>query len=103
MPTTTDEAKKITEIICNYMEIEDALACATDLDEQVGAKTENESLQITLHMLRELLEEASKRLKQEDEQYRQAIMTTCSKDDLAFIKAMKPNQEQTHDPQNQKI
>jgi hypothetical protein len=54
MPTSIDEAKKIQEIIDDYLSLVEAREVMTRLDEEVGKLTDNESLKVSLSMLRGL-------------------------------------------------
>jgi hypothetical protein len=54
MPTSEDEAKKIQEIMNDYLTPEQAKEITARLDKEVGQKTENDSLKVSLHMLRVL-------------------------------------------------
>ena len=56
MPTSTNEAKKIQEIINSFLSIEQAIKITQRLDDEVGKKTNNDSLRVSLQMLRELYE-----------------------------------------------
>ena len=57
MPTTVDEARKITTIINEYLTPMQAREITRKLDESVGKRTDNSSLQISLQMLRSLYEQ----------------------------------------------
>ena len=54
MPTSKTEAVKIQEIINDFLSREDAREVMKRLDEEVGQKTDNDSLKVSLRMLREL-------------------------------------------------
>ena len=56
MPTSKGEATKICEIIDDFLTIEDARKITVRLDEEVGKKTDNDSLKVSLAMLRQLYE-----------------------------------------------
>ena len=56
MPTSDSEAKKIQEIINDFLTEEEAREIAVRLDEEVGKKTNNDSLKVSLRMLRRLYE-----------------------------------------------
>tara|TARA_B100001123_G_C15213865_1_gene988397 strand:- start:1263 stop:1436 length:174 start_codon:yes stop_codon:yes gene_type:complete len=56
MPTSINEAKKIQEIINSFLSNEQAIEITQRLDEEVGKKTDNDSLRVSLKMLRELYE-----------------------------------------------
>jgi hypothetical protein len=56
MPTTNQEANDIIAVISKYLPVDKARELAVELDEQIGARTENDSLRTTLGMLRKLLE-----------------------------------------------
>jgi len=57
MPTSNDEAKNIVSIMNEYLTTEDAQSITRRLDEEVGQKSDNDSLKISLQMLRALYEE----------------------------------------------
>tara|TARA_Y100001951_G_C11106135_1_gene164815 strand:+ start:146 stop:403 length:258 start_codon:yes stop_codon:yes gene_type:complete len=57
MPTSINEAKKIQEIINDYLTVEQAVEITERLDIEVGQKTENDSLKVSLKMLRGLYED----------------------------------------------
>ena len=57
MPTSNDEAKNIVSIMNEYLTTEDAQSITRRLDEEVGQKCDNDSLKISLQMLRALYEE----------------------------------------------
>jgi len=48
--------KKIQEIINDYLTVEQAAEVTRRLDEEVGQKTDNDSLKVSLEMLRKLYE-----------------------------------------------
>ena len=54
MPTSVDEARKIQEIMDEYLPQRDAREVTRRLDEEVGQLTDNESLKVSLKMLRDL-------------------------------------------------
>jgi hypothetical protein len=56
MPTSNDEAKRICDIINNFLSEEEAIAITRRLDEEVGVHTDNDSLKVSLRMLRNLYE-----------------------------------------------
>ncbi|MAF24228.1 hypothetical protein CL634_01375 [bacterium] len=56
MPTSNDEAKRICDIINDFLSEEEALAITRRLDEEVGVHTDNDSLKVSLRMLRGLYE-----------------------------------------------
>ena len=56
MPTSKGEATKIYEIINDFLTLEEARAVTKRLDKEVGQKTDNDSLKVSLHMLRQLYE-----------------------------------------------
>ena len=56
MPTSKGEATRIYEIINDFLTLEEARAVTTRLDEEVGQKTDNDSLKVSLAMLRQLYE-----------------------------------------------
>ena len=57
MPTSNDEAKNIVSIMNEYLTTQDAQRITRRLDEEVGQKSDNDSLKISLQMLRALYEE----------------------------------------------
>jgi hypothetical protein len=59
MPTNNDEARQIVGIINEYIDEETAKAITARLHEQVGRHTENESLAVSLEMLKALYEDHS--------------------------------------------
>ena len=56
MPTSRGEATRICEIINDFLTLEDAKAITARLDEEIGQKTDNDSLKDSLAMLRSLYE-----------------------------------------------
>ena len=56
MPTSTDEAVKIYSIINEYIEHQIAQELTRRLDDEVGQLSNNESLRVSLNMLRKLYE-----------------------------------------------
>ena len=54
MPTSVSEAGVICKIINEFLSLEEAREVTNRLHEEVGLDTENESLQISLKMLRDL-------------------------------------------------
>ena len=56
MPTSNDEAKRICNIINDFLSEKDALIITRRLDEEVGDHTDNDSLKVSLKMLRGLYE-----------------------------------------------
>jgi hypothetical protein len=56
MPTSNDEAKRICDIINDFLSEEQALEITRRLDEEVGIHTDNDSLKVSLRMLRGLYE-----------------------------------------------
>lgn len=57
MPTTPNEAQDIVRIIGKYLPSDKASELAEELYEEVGQVTKNESLAITLRMLKDLTED----------------------------------------------
>ena len=57
MPTSRGEAAKICGIIDDFLTVEDAKEITARLDEEVGQETDNDSLRVSLAMLRQLYEE----------------------------------------------
>lgn len=56
MPTTQQEAANIVGILNEYLSTEEAHELASRLDEKVGQETDNDSLKVTLKMLKSLYE-----------------------------------------------
>ena len=56
MPTSDSEARKIQEIINDFLTPEQAKEITKRLDEEVAQNTENDSLKVSLVMLRKLYE-----------------------------------------------
>jgi len=56
MPTSREEADKICSILNEYLETGVSRELTKRLDEEVGKKSDNESLKISLAMLRSLYE-----------------------------------------------
>jgi hypothetical protein len=54
MPTSVSEATNICEIINKFLSLEDAREVTSRLYEEVGQTTNNQSLKISLEMLRDL-------------------------------------------------
>ena len=54
MPTSVSEARSICEILSEFLSLEDARKVTNRLHEEVGQITNNQSLQISLKMLRDL-------------------------------------------------
>ena len=57
MPTSNDEAKKIVSIMNEYLSDSDAQSITRRLDEEVGQASDNDSLKVSLKMLRALYED----------------------------------------------
>mgnify|MGYP003140057130 CR=1 FL=1 len=57
MPTSKKEAEKIYEIINDFLTQEDAKKITQRLDNEVGQQTSNDSLKVSLAMLRRLYEQ----------------------------------------------
>ena len=56
MPTSDNEARKIQEIINDFLTPEQAKEITKRLDEEVAQNTDNDSLKVILIMLRKLYE-----------------------------------------------
>jgi len=54
MPTSVDEARRIQEIINEFLTHDEAREVTTRLDEEVGQLSDNDSLKVSLNMLRNL-------------------------------------------------
>tara|TARA_R100001143_G_C3359231_1_gene134485 strand:+ start:5235 stop:5411 length:177 start_codon:yes stop_codon:yes gene_type:complete len=57
MPTSNDEARKIVSIMSEYLSDSDAQSITRRLDEEVGQTSDNDSLKVSLQMLRALYED----------------------------------------------
>lgn len=57
MPTSNDEARNIVRIMNDYLTPQDAQNITRRLDEEVGQKSDNDSLKVSLQMLRALYED----------------------------------------------
>ena len=57
MPTSNHEAKKIVSIMNEYLSDSDAQSITRRLDEEVGQASDNDSLKVSLQMLRALYED----------------------------------------------
>jgi len=56
MPTSESEAKKIQEIVNDFLTVDEAKEITRRLDEEVGDQTDNSSLRVSLKMLRNFYE-----------------------------------------------
>jgi len=56
MPTSDSEARKIQEIIDDFLTSNQAREITQRLDQEVGQNTDNQSLKVSLTMLRKLYE-----------------------------------------------
>jgi len=56
MPTSESEARKIQEIVNDFLTTDEAKELTVRLDEEVGKKTDNDFLKVSLSMLRRLYE-----------------------------------------------
>ena len=54
MPTSVEEANGIMEIMDDFLEADDAKELTARLDHEIGRHTDNDSLKVSLEMLREL-------------------------------------------------
>tara|TARA_Y100000310_G_scaffold291176_1_gene318941 strand:- start:361 stop:531 length:171 start_codon:yes stop_codon:yes gene_type:complete len=54
MPTSDSEARKIQEIINDFLTKDQAKEITRRLDEEVASNTDNDSLRVSLKMLRSL-------------------------------------------------
>jgi len=54
MPTSNEEAKHIVEIINDYVSQEKAKELTERLEQEIGQETDNESLRVSLEMLKAL-------------------------------------------------
>ena len=57
MPTSNKEAQQIVQIMNDYLTVEDAKAITERLDREVGTKTDNDSLKVSLGMLKTLYQD----------------------------------------------
>ena len=57
MPTSNEEAANIVHIMNDFLSPEDAKTITRRLDEEVGQKSVNDSLKVSLRMLRSLYED----------------------------------------------
>ena len=57
MPTSNDEARNIVNIMDDFLTPEEAKTITQRLDEEVGQKSDNDSLKVSLGMLRALYED----------------------------------------------
>ena len=57
MPTSNDDARKIVSIMNEYLSDSDAQSITRRLDEEVGQASDNDSLKVSLQMLRALYED----------------------------------------------
>ena len=56
MVATIDEGKKIVSILLTYLPIDEGVEMMTEMWEEVGLNTDNESLEETILMLKQFLE-----------------------------------------------
>jgi hypothetical protein len=56
MPTSNEEARNIVNIMDDFLTPEEAKTITQRLDEEVGQKSDNDSLKVSLGMLRALYE-----------------------------------------------
>ncbi len=61
MPTSNTEALNIVEILDEYLDEEQARELTARLEQEIGRKTENDSLKVSLEMLKALYERKPKR------------------------------------------
>ena len=61
MPTSNNEALNIVEILDEYLDEEQARELTARLEQEIGQKTENDSLKVSLEMLKALYERKPKR------------------------------------------
>ena len=57
MPTSNEEAGNIVRIMNDFLSPEDAKTITRRLDQEVGQKSDNDSLKVSLGMLRALYED----------------------------------------------
>src|SRR5690242_19458903 len=58
MPTSAEEARNIVTIMNDYLPFDKAVEVTKRLDKEIGEKTDNMSLKVSLQMLKELYEKA---------------------------------------------
>ena len=61
MPTSNNEALNIVEILDEYLDEEQARVLTARLEQEIGQKTDNDSLKVSLEMLKALYERKPKR------------------------------------------
>ena len=64
MPTTQEEASKIASLSIEYFPIDKLAELFIKLDDEVGKKTNNDSLKVSLQMMRGLMESHADNIKQ---------------------------------------
>ena len=68
MPTTQEEAAKIIEISQEFMSFDKLAELYKRLDEEVGKKSDNDSLKTSLQMMRAFMEHKLAQIVKEQEQ-----------------------------------
>lgn len=58
MPTTVNEAERIVQISLEYLPLDDMKELFVRLDDEVGEHSTNDSLKVSLKMMRQLVESA---------------------------------------------
>ena len=64
MPTSQQEAFGIVEILDEYLDEEQARELTARLEQEIGQKTDNDSLKVSLEMLKALYSKKPKRIDQ---------------------------------------
>ena len=54
MPTSAEEANTIVEIMDDFLDVDDARELTARLEQEIGRNTDNDSLKVSLEMLRRL-------------------------------------------------
>ena len=62
MPTSQQEAFSIVEILDEYLDEEQARELTARLEQEIGQKTDNDSLKVSLEMLKALYSKKPKRI-----------------------------------------
>ena len=62
MPTSQQEANTISEIVSEYLDESDAKELMARLDSEIGQHTDNDSLKVSLHMMKTLYDKPEKKI-----------------------------------------
>ena len=65
MPTSVQEANSIVEIMDDFLDADDARELTARLEQEIGQHTDNDSLKVSLEMLRELYKDKTGSRKKE--------------------------------------